>query len=232
MEVQNQLSYSSAQLVVNCEQRYYHYKIAKTPNDPDYVEDYEAFNIGLAFHRVLEKNKHTKNDLKTLIPLACQEFKIPDKVPLIHAMILKYLELHYKTGLTCISTEFQIIDEIFIGFVDALMLEKKKWWIVDLKTAARQDEFLLPKLVLDTQLNLYAGYAAKIAELFNLKLKDFAGARYRTTTKTSISRRKGESYVDFVSRMKGLFHLSVFLPRTSGLCQGDIHLFFVDEIPK
>ncbi len=210
------LSYSSATLLVNCEQRYYNYKISKLPPDEDFEENYEAFNVGKAFHYVLEHNKHTAERLAELIPDACKRYEVDHLKPMIHAMVLKYLEKHFKSGLKVVQCELQVADEVFLGFIDAIMIDNDGgWWIVDLKTAGRDDPFLIPKLLYDPQLNLYSGYAPKIAEILKLDPEKFKGSRYRVTTKKVLKRKRTEGYKEYVGRLlEGTFSHDVVIPRT------------------
>lgn len=208
------LSYSSANLLVNCEKRYWHYKVNKTPNDPDYEETYTAINVGKAFHHVLEHTKHTGKDLGKYLKEACEKYEVQDDMALLHAMLLRYLEIHKDSGLTCFFTEIEIKTPTFLGFVDVgFKDEEGNWFIADLKTAARIDNHLKPKLIKDTQLNLYAGFKEHIAEQYNLNPEKFKGVRYRVTSKPSLKRQKSESYVDYVARLKDRVEsLDIFIP--------------------
>jgi len=198
------LSYSSSNLLKGCQQRFYYYK-SNQDKDSDYEDNTDALTIGTSFHHVLEMSKHEKPEKITdLLDECVDQFNLQiDKVPLVHAMVIKYLRLHKEVGLECVTCEIEIGNDDFLGFVDAILKDPKtgKWWIVDLKTAARIYGSLYQKLKTDTQLNLYAYFAPMIAKELKLKPEDFAGCRYRVTTKSVIKQRKTEEYVDYVMRL-------------------------------
>ena len=203
VEETNPLSYSSATLLKNCPQKYYYYKVAQVPKDPDYEQNEEAFNVGKAFHYVMEMNGHTEDDLDGWLDKACKAYDVEDKKAMLNAMLLRYLQAHTKSGLEVVFSEFEIKTDDFIGYVDAIMKDPATglWFIVDLKTAARYSEVTTARLPYDTQLNLYAYFAPKMAEYFELDPKRFAGARYRVTTKSDLKKKVTESYADHVRRI-------------------------------
>ena len=51
----------------SCQQRYWHKKVGQTPFDSDFAEEYEAFNLGKAFHHVLENSGHTAANIGKLV---------------------------------------------------------------------------------------------------------------------------------------------------------------------
>lgn len=195
------LSYSSSTTLSNCQMKYFHYKVAGTKKDPDCRDDFTAFNVGKAFHQILENTMHQKSTVE-MIEEVCVFYKVEEHQAMIHAMVLKYLKVHKKSGLDCVGCEMELLNDIFIGFVDAVMKDDKGgWWIVDLKTAAMVSPLTFAKLGTDTQLNLYASFAPQIAEYYGLDLNKFKGARYRVTKKSRLKRKASEEYNDFVRRV-------------------------------
>jgi len=195
------LSYSSASMLKNCSQKYYWYKVAKVPKDPDSAQDNEAFNVGKAFHFVLEENNHTEINLESLLDAAVKSFEVEEHKAMIHAMLLRYLRLHKKSGLSVTKCELAISNEVFEGFIDAIMQETDgAWWIVDLKTARTLAETTLARVHFDTQLNLYSYFYKEVGEALGLDPLKFKGARYRVTTKSSLTKKSTESYTEFVIR--------------------------------
>ena len=196
------LSYSSATLLKNCSQKYFHHKVAGTARDEDHEDNYDAFNIGKAFHWVLEENLHSDKDLHNLIDVACKTYEVEDSKAMIEAMLLRYLQVHKKSGLEVVVCELALSNDIFIGFIDLILKDPETgdWWISDLKTAARYDEITIAKLCSDVQLNLYSSFSDEIAPQFNLDPKKFKGARYRVTTKSKLKRQASESYNEHVLR--------------------------------
>jgi len=188
-----------------CSQKYYHYKIAATPVDPDFEQDSSVFNIGTTFHYVLEMTKHVypHPDFARLLESKCLELKLDkDDMAMIHGMLLKYHKLHQETGLTCIYAELELSSDEFYGLVDVVLVNQVTgdWWLADLKTAARLNNFVLARLHQDLQLNLYASFCNLIADYLELDIAKFKGCRYRVTTKPTIKRKSTETYLEFVVR--------------------------------
>lgn len=214
--IDTRLSYSSATLLKNCSQKYYYHKISTPGKDPDSEDNMEAFNVGKAFHWVLEENGHTEARLEELLEEAVQAYEVEDLKGMIHAMLLRYLKLHKESGLTCIKAELELSNDFFIGFIDAIMTDPEGgWWIVDLKTAGRFADTTLARLALDTQLNLYSSFSDDIALHLELDPDRFMGARYRCTTKSKLVRKATESYSDHVLRTaKNVKSYDVVIPIT------------------
>lgn len=211
------LSYSSATLLNNCEQRYWHYKVASTPKDSDFEEDYAAFDIGKTFHEVLEKNFHTRKDLDKLLDAACKEYKTEGSKLLIKAMLHKYLDLHEASELTCTNCELPIGSKEVIGFVDAFMCDSNGYWyICDLKTAGRWMPGILARLASDYQLNLYSHFADIFAATLDFDPKKFKGCLYRVTTKTTIAQKSNESDKAYFNRLyKTVKSYDIFIPKAA-----------------
>jgi hypothetical protein len=199
------LSYSSATLLRGCEQKYFHYKVAKTDIDSDQSKDTKAFDIGKAFHYILEESKHEKPEkIGPYLEKIAKDYDLDEnEVALVHAMVLKYLRLRSRQNLRFIAAEYAIEDEEVIGFIDLIEedTETGLWYISDLKTAKTFYPTTLARLPMDRQLNLYASFYKQIAKKFKLKMKNFGGCRYKVTTKSSAKMRKSESYADFVMRL-------------------------------
>lgn len=196
------LSYSSANLIKNCSQKYYWYKVAGVSKDEDVEENYDAFNVGKAFHYVMEMNNHSENDLEKYLEEAVKSFEVEHARGMIHAMLLRYLQVHQSSGLEVVHCEFELSTDMFVGFIDVILKDPNsgEWWIGDLKTASRYSEIKSAMLHNDVQLNLYASFAKEIAEYFGLDPKKFKGARYRVTTKSVLKRKIDESYAAHVKR--------------------------------
>lgn len=199
--VDTRLSYSSATLLKNCSQKYFWYKVAGVAKDPDSEDNYDAFNVGKAFHFVMEMNGHTEKDLEKYLDEAVRAFEVEEYRPMIHAMLLRYLQVHQKSGLEVVHCEFELVTDIFVGYIDVIMKDALGgWYIVDLKTASRYSPITAAKLHNDVQLNLYSSFKEDIAKYFNLDPAKFKGARYRVTTKSKLTQKVDESYNAFVKR--------------------------------
>lgn len=213
-KIDTRLSYSSATLIKNCEQKYFWYKVAQVAKDADSEDNDTAFNVGKCFHYVLEENNHSEDNLEDLLISGCKAFAVEDYQAMLHAMLLRYLQVHYKSELEVIHCELAMSNNEFIGFIDVIMKDYKGyWWIVDLKTASRYSEITAAKLHNDVQLNLYSYFADLIACQFDLDPKKFAGARYRVTTKSTIKSKAGESYTAYVKRLaKSIKSYDIIIP--------------------
>lgn len=199
------LSHSSATTLLSCEQKYVFYKVVKAKSDPDYSKS-SALGLGSALHWILEKNLHQKPESITADLEVCvtdPDIKLdPDDKALCHAMVLKYLRLHKRMGLTVLEVETEALTESFRGFIDAVMLDQNgKWWIVDLKTWKTLNLSTVPVLARDPQLTLYAANAPLIAGGLKLDMKAFGGVRWRVVTKSTAKQKKEESYEDYVMRL-------------------------------
>lgn len=199
------LSHSSATTLTGCEQRYVHYKVLRTPEDPDY-EKSSALALGSAVHWILEKSRHEKPQSITHDLQICQHDPTiglsEDDVPLAHAMVLKYLRLHQRMGLRVLAIEIKIETDWFLGYVDAIVEDQDgNWWVLDLKTFKTLQPSAVKQLPLDPQLTLYAAHHEKIADMLGLLPEKFAGVRWRVVTKTTAKQKKNEGYVDYVKRL-------------------------------
>ena len=194
------LSHSSANLLLSCEQKYYHHKIARTSADPDY-EDGDALVVGKAFHHVLEVTNHKKpksirDHLEKYEPLPDHYYN------LVHAMLIKAYRIQKLIGLEVVACEVELATEQFLGYVDAIMKEKNgNWWIVDFKTAATFNYNTANLLHRDPQMSLYAFYRHLLAEIVGLDPDKFQGTRWRVVTKSKAKQRGDESDADFVKRL-------------------------------
>ncbi len=201
---ETRLSYSSASTLASCEQKYFHYKVAKTQPDLDADVDTKAFMVGKAFHHVLEMNNHTKDNIYNLVLDAQSLFDLTDQEAFqVHAMVHNYLRLHLASGYEVVKCEYAINDgDFFIGYVDAVMKDDQdNWYICDLKTASRLAPDLAQRMSKDTQLNLYSAYRGMIADDLDLDVSKFKGCLYRVTTKAKIKLGKNESPQDYIKRV-------------------------------
>jgi len=220
-EKSTRLSYSSSRLLQACEQRYFHYKVKGTKIDADADDSTEAFDVGKAFHEVLENNFHNFSpSLHLDIIKACKKYNVEHNYCMITAMVIKYVEMHKASKLKAVICEQKITSPIFVGYVDALMVDEKKkeFWVVDLKTAGRWSDSKLAELADDEQLNLYAYFMRQVSDtLDELKGYKFAGCRYRVTTKLTMKQKTGESDEKYTARLmksESLKSLDIVVPKS------------------
>ena len=175
----------------SCEQKYHHYKVTNTPNDPDYEES-DALGLGKAFHAVLERTLHLDYNDK-LIMEAMTEFNVdPSDKELLTVMLKKYVEFRKASGIKVVKCELPLATAHYNGFIDYIAIQGDKWYIGDLKTAGRHDENILSQLPLDPQLNLYAHFAEDLyIAVPSLVGKSFAGCLYTQAIKSKAQTPKG-----------------------------------------
>jgi len=201
------LSPSSLSLFQGCARKYYLKKVAKVPIDDDASTDTEAFDIGKAFHKVLEDNMHVLTGVgySAVKKVVVDTFKLTENfhLPMIFAMLGKYKTVHERSGLKAIACEVELDTEEFYGFVDVILQnpEDGSWWISDMKTAGTFSPGTIPTLPSHQQLNLYAYHYKLIAEKLSLDTVAFRGIRYRVTTKARIGRKKDEAVEAFIKRL-------------------------------
>lgn len=200
---ESRLSYSSANLLKSCSQRYVYYKVDQVDQDPDFNNDTKAFDVGKAFHHVLEHSNHEEININSLCEEAVGNYQLEhEEGLLVKAMVFKYLKLNKASGLKAVFCELGLTTDSFIGFIDAIMVDPEGiWWLVDLKTAARVSDDTYVRLHKDTQLNLYASFVDHIAETLELDPKKFGGIRYRVTTKSKAKPKATESDGAFIKRI-------------------------------
>jgi hypothetical protein len=188
----------------SCEQKYAHYKILGTPNDPDYQES-EALGLGKAVHQVLERTLH-QDYTDELISEAMAEHNVDvSERDLITIMLKKYVEFRKASGIKVIKCELPLGTSMYNGFIDAIAVHGDKFYILDLKTTGRHDENLLPQLPLDPQLNLYAHFAEDLyIAIPELKDKQFAGCLYTQIVKSKAGTLAGLE--------KGVKVIEMFVP--------------------
>lgn len=195
--------------------KYWHYKVNKTPIDNDASKETVHFDVGKAFHQVLENTMHKKDGIRGQVEKCCTDYNVKQFIPMIHAMVLKYLKVHEASGLECVGCEMELTNLKAIGYVDAVMIDREKmeWWIVDLKTAAFVTDLTFSKLTADVQLNLYASFADKISNFYKLSEYKFAGSRYRVTKKSKLKQKATEEDDDYTKRIyKGIESYDAVIP--------------------
>lgn len=185
------LSYSSMSTLLSCEKKYHAYKVAEVPKDPDYVES-DALGLGKSFHQVLEKTLHQDyNDSLILEAMAEHGVDGSDK-ELLTMMLKKYVEFRKASGIKVVKCELALGTSNFNGYIDAIAIQGNRWFILDLKTAARHDESILSRLALDPQLNLYAYFASEIdIAVPQVKDLEFAGCLYTQVIKSKATTPSG-----------------------------------------
>lgn len=185
------LSYSSMKTLQTCEQKYHHYKISGTPNDPDYEES-DALGLGKAFHAVLERTLHQDYNDALIIEAMVENNVDPSEKDLLTVMIKKYVEFRKASGIKVVKCELPIATSSYVGFIDYIAVKGDKWYIGDLKTAGRHDENILSQLPLDPQLNLYSHFAEDLyIAVPAIVGKEFAGCLYTQTIKSKAQTANG-----------------------------------------
>jgi hypothetical protein len=201
--IPNQVSYSGASTLNECERKYCYKYLARIDKDRDYVSP-DYFSLGQAFHKVLELTNH-KHSLFSGINFrgVVESFKLDyaSEGARIAAMLRKYWMLHNAVGLDVVACEIKFAGTYTNGIIDAVMVDAEgNWWIVDLKTAGRLEENLPARIKLDPQLNLYAAFRVAAAEQAKVDPDKFAGVRYRETSKPGQVYKAGETFESYTQR--------------------------------
>lgn len=200
------LSPSSLALFQGCNRKYFYKKISKVTIDTDASEDYEAFSVGKAFHKVLEDTMHELDGLSlNQVMKTCLEFELdPDQyAPMILAMLSAYKSMHKKSRLKAVACEVTVETDKFFGIVDAILTEPDgHWWISDSKTTASWRDHTIATLPRHPQLNLYAMHFPDIASIVGLDHTLFRGCRYRVTTKSKLIQKSSELLPAYIERMR------------------------------
>ena len=210
------LSYSSAQQVITCEQKYVYRKVLDVK--PDTEQDTIHFDIGKAVHSILELTFWSNTDLSLHFKNVCDHYAFEDETRFkIYAMVCKMLALHKASNLEVVAIEVKLETDQFLGYVDAIMKDEEGgWYIVDLKTAASLQSDLKSRLPMDTQLNLYSYFADEIMKRFDLNPEGFLGCLYRVVTKSKLKRRKTEEVKDYTKRVyENIDAVEYFIPVSS-----------------
>ena len=199
------LSVSSANTLRQCEQKWYHYKVANTPHDSDH-DPGDNLMIGSAFHWLIEECEHKWPG--KIVPLlkryTAEEDDNFDKsyYPLLIGMVWSYTKYLESTDLEVLAIEHEIKDPTFVGYVDAIYEDSNgKWWISDNKTWKYFSHKDVAKEANHIQLNTYASFAKSIATYCGLALKDFGGCRLMVTTKPGYKQGK-KSAKEYAEAMK------------------------------
>lgn len=213
------LSYSGAETLNTCERKFCYKYLARLDIDADYVKK-DYFSIGNAFHKVLELTGHDPAKFSQInFQGIVKSYNLDphEDGGRIAAMLRRYWVLHKAIPLAVVGTETKFEGTYTNGVIDATMVEsggltdeeanrmglanvKGAWWIVDLKTAGKEDSSLPSRLQNDPQLNLYAAFRNVVAEKFNLDSNLFAGVRYRESFKPGQKVKAGESFSDWTTR--------------------------------
>ena len=212
------LSYSAADKILSCEQKWVYEKVLKLEIDPDATNDTVPFRFGKAFHSIHEWCEHElayyqdRQDEYLRKALAEQGLEYAEHACHIHSAVVSSLTLWQKTGLRVVKSEIQIQDEKFIGYVDfvAVCPTSGAWWIGDLKTTGLTENISV-RLLRDPQLSLYVACREQIAKMLGLDVNLFQGALYRETIKPKVvlkendkriknARMKPETPAEFVRR--------------------------------
>lgn len=201
-----QLSYSSCNMLKACEQKYYHYKVEKTPRDADQEDDTTALRFGKALHSVLEDTWHDIEKFTVdILNKRCEENEIDVSNKFrVYSAVMEYYRLHDASGLRVHTMEYAIKTDTFIGYVDIILFDDAgNWWIADVKTSSSVQPGLFSRLHRDTQLNLYSFYKDDIGKDLKLDPDKFQGCKYRVVQKTKASPRPNEELYQFEKRVKG-----------------------------
>lgn len=203
------LSYSGAEKLMACEQKYVHHYIAKTPIDCDSSEDTFAFTFGKAFHSCHEWSMHELGYFED----KCDEYMAEafkkeghtpteDDLRYLCCAVYSSLRQWQASKLRVVKCEIKIENEYLVGYIDFVAADPDSgdWWIGDLKTTSTASISTVWRLSRDPQLTLYKSFVPYVAEVCQLNPAQFKGCLYRETEKTKIKTRKAEKPMEFAKR--------------------------------
>lgn len=200
------LSYSSASELMSCPRKYYLRKVLKAEPDADIPEDMGAFAYGKVLHGVLELCQHERLRFRyeMIEELMRKEGVDPFNAEVKYGVAVcidRYFTLREKTKLKIVGFEVEIGGEDIIGYIDFVAIDVNgNWMIGDLKTTSMPNKNMYPRLLKDSQLNLYAAHAGQVAEKLNLDLNKFAGCLYCAITKPRTVIKPNENVMSYVTR--------------------------------
>jgi hypothetical protein len=201
------LSYSSFNLYMSCNRKYYLSKVAKCPIDSDASTDTTPFNFGKAFHKLLEIVNHDVSQItKRTIDEVCEFYNLPKEEhgPHLFALLRHFKKIQAKNGLVATHCEVEITTPEFRGYIDVILKEAdgNGWWIGDMKTASSYTQFTNSKLHSDWQLNLYTKHLPQICEATGYKEEDFKGCRYLLNVKSRLRPKKDDDFRSYAERLE------------------------------
>jgi len=224
-----QLSYSAADKLIGCEQKWAFEKVLHLPVDPDASTDTIPLRFGSAFHSIHEWCEHElgyfedKEDEYISKALAEQQLSYEEHACILHSCVKASLILWKQTGLRIKACEVKIEDEDYVGYVDfvAICPTTESWWIGDLKTTGRTDN-ISARLYRDPQLSLYCFRKELIAAILGLDVKKFQGALYRETIKPKIVVKKGEKPAAFSRR--AIAESQIYIIKAEDISDAQVHV--------
>lgn len=200
------LSYSSASLLQSCPRKYFLKKVLKVQPDEDIPEDMGAFAYGKVMHGVIELSQHLRSKYH---PEMIEEQMRKEGVdPFdanvkygVAACVHRYYALREKSKLKVVGFEMEIGNEDIIGYVDFVAQDVNGWWYIgDLKSTSMLNRNSFPRLLKDSQLNLYAAFAWQIAEKLKLDMAKFAGCLYCAISKPKMVIKGTERLEEYAAR--------------------------------
>jgi len=214
-----QLSPSSFGEFSSCQRKYFYRKVMKYDNDPDFPEDNEPFQVGKAFHQVLENRKHQLSGLtlkEVALVAASEGIEDEETWAMIYAMLGAYKKVFDKQGLKVAGCEVQLTSGNFMGFVDVVLHDDSgNWWIGDMKTVGVWSDSTIQTLPSHPQLNLYAKHRELVAYATGLDETKFMGVAYLATTKSRLKKKAKESLEEFIGRLsESVKSVWVFIPNS------------------
>jgi hypothetical protein len=200
------LSNSGVACMNDCERRFCHRYLLKTPKDPDF-KDPAYFGFGRAFHGILE---HTAGDPKRYSASAIGR-PIVEKNGLnwdndgakISAMLRTFWLLAAQRPLAIAACEVEFENDIARGKIDAIGVDDQlNWYICDWKTTGVSLDLTKPAMLRqDPQLCLYGALSEDIAAQLNLEPHKFAGVLLREIEKPRHRWKEGETFDSFHARI-------------------------------
>lgn len=196
-------SQSSLKVSSDCERKFAHQYVWRTPNDSDYEEPL-YYRFGRGFHEIME---HTDGHAGKLRPELLEGIAMSHRldwekdIPKLEAMVRAY-DRHRALEEVILAREVEVVGEDWVLYADAISEMAGQWWIIDYKSiGVALDPLIRPKLRHDPQVCLYVAHREQLAKSLGLDPAKFGGFSYREIEKPRERQKKNETREQFVARM-------------------------------
>lgn len=200
------LSHSSKNTYLECQRKYWHQNMCKTPKDVDYITP-DYFKFGRAFEQCLETFEYDFHNMLTddIIEI-CHHNEIHEELHIgkMLACVRGYFASWPTTKIISMQVAFDkmLTQNInYNGRIDGLIEdEQRDMWILENKTASEISPTLDMELKHDSQLCLYVAELKQIAAICNVDPARIIGVDYRAVVKPKERLKKNEDFLTFSAR--------------------------------
>lgn len=214
-------SVSALRILAGCHQAFQNKYIKKLERDKDWVRPI-FFAFGSAAHTLLEQCNHdclklTTAQIKTVCDL--EGLKWETEGAKLAACLRAYGA--NATPMRVIAVEHELIGQNWVIYIDAIMTDEKKWYMVDTKFVGSLDKKIEHKLERDNQVWLYMAAHQKVAIQLGIPVElEFGGFLYREVEKPAIKAKKTpETWEEFTERCGTPEYRETLVPFNDATCK-------------